>query len=107
MMRAVGVLPHECAQRLRCLPSGAWVMSMRTMSGLMRLNSAMAVRPVSSLAGDDAAKDFDHLHNVLAREDGVVHHKVADLLLVLAKVEARNCGINISFYSGAPSGPRS
>jgi len=63
------------------------VMSISTMSGLTRLNSAMAVRPSPASPATSPAELLDHLDEVLAREDGIVHHEVADRLIIFFAVE--------------------
>jgi len=48
---------------------------MSTMSGFTRLNFRDGRQPVARFAGHFAAELLDHLDEVLAREDGIVHHE--------------------------------
>jgi hypothetical protein len=40
---------------------------------------------VAGFAGDLAAAHLNHLHEIFAREYGIVHHQIADGLIVFAK----------------------
>jgi len=40
---------------------------------------------VTGFTGNFAAEDFDHLDDVLAREDRIIHDEIADGLVVFAK----------------------
>jgi len=55
-MRSTASMPSICGM----------VMSMSTMSGEVRLNSAMAVETVAGLTGYFPAEELDHLDDVFA-----------------------------------------
>jgi len=48
----------------------------------MRLNSAMAVRPSPASPATSPPKHLDHFDEILAREDGIVHHEITNRLMI-------------------------
>ncbi len=80
----VGMLPDDALDGFNALHLGHGDVHENDV-GLDAVELGNGREAVARFAGDFTAEDLDHLHDVLAGEDGIVHHEITDRLLVLAK----------------------